>query len=460
MDHKPNQGGHPCFDPAARRTSARVHLPVAPRCNLQCRYCNRQTDCLHESRPGVTSGVLEPGQALEYLHRIVQKIPQTRVVGIAGPGDPLANPDESLETLRLVRRAYPNMLLCLATNGLNLMPYLDDLQGLGVSHVTVTVNAVDPEVGRTIYDWMRYGKRTHTGIEAAEYLWDQQRNAISGLAARGMTAKVNTLVIPGINDAHVEAVARETAALGASFHNLIPLYPVAGTAFGVLKEPDATAMAAARARCRVHLPQMAHCQRCRADAAGLLGEDHPEVAALLAEAQGPVISNSSPASSCGSDCSTTSCAAASTCGSKRSAPAPAPPAVRVRPAARRAAVATLEGALVNLHLGQAPFFTVYEQGGAGWTVVATRPAPAPGGGDDRWLAMAELLADCSAVFVGGAGDRPLQLLGAAGIEVFTVEGLIDDLLDSWSRGDALGPYLRREAHGCAEGCRGGGTGCG
>ncbi|HTH13936.1 MAG TPA: hypothetical protein VMB23_06040, partial [Spirochaetia bacterium] len=92
--------GHPCFDPQARRTSARVHLPVAPRCNLQCRYCNRQTDCLHESRPGVTSGVLSPAQALDYLHRIVEKLPQTRVVGIAGPGDPMANVDETLETLR------------------------------------------------------------------------------------------------------------------------------------------------------------------------------------------------------------------------------------------------------------------------------------------------------------------------------------------------------------------------
>ena len=282
-----NFGGHPCFDPATRHTSARVHLPVAPRCNLQCRYCNRQTDCLHESRPGVTSGVLTPVQALEYLHRVVEKIPQTRVVGIAGPGDPLANPDETLETLRLVKVAYPDLLLCLATNGLTLPPYLDELASLGVSHVTVTINAVDPEVSRNIYDWMRYGRRTHSGIEAAEYLWDQQKTSLEGLVARGIIAKVNTLVIPGINDFHVGQVAHATAGLGASYHNLIPLYPVAGTAFGVLKEPDAETMRQARARCSLYLPQMAHCQRCRADAAGLLGEDHPDVATMLADAKGP-----------------------------------------------------------------------------------------------------------------------------------------------------------------------------
>jgi len=455
VTNKPALGGHPCFDPKARHTSARVHLPVAPRCNLQCRYCNRQTDCLHESRPGVTSGVLTPGQSLDYLHKIVEKIPQTRVVGIAGPGDPMANPEETLETLRLVKAAYPDMLLCLATNGLNLPPYLDELAGLGVSHVTVTVNAVDPEVGRTIYDWMRYGRRTHTGIEAAEHLWEQQKLSLQGLVSRGITAKVNTLFIPGINDFHVGQVAQTVARFGASFHNLIPLYPVAGTPFGVLKEPDPDAMRQARARCGLHLPQMAHCQRCRADAAGLLGEDHPEVAALLAQAKAPVPVAPEPSDCAPSKCAS-GCAVASTCSSRK-----AEPEDRVMPpgAGRRVAVASLEGVLVNLHLGQAPFFAVYQESRGLWTPVDTRKAPEHGGGDDRWLALASTLADCSAVFVSGAGARPLQLLAASGLEVFTVEGLIDDLLGAWGRGDPLGGYLRSEVHACGDGCRGTGNGC-
>jgi len=450
--------GHPCFDPQARRTSARVHLPVAPRCNLQCRYCNRQTDCLHESRPGVTSGVLSPAQALDYLHRIVEKLPQTRVVGIAGPGDPMANVDETLETLRLVRQAYPEMLLCLATNGLNLPPYLDELASVGVSHVTVTVNAVDPEVGRTIYDWMKYGRRTHLGIEAAQHLWEQQRLSIEGLVARGITTKVNTLLIPGINDFHVGQVAQTVARFGASFHNLIPLFPVAGTPFGVLKEPDGEALRQARAHCGLFLPQMAHCQRCRADAAGLLGEDHPEVADLMKAAREPAPEACAP-SRCES-----SCAVATTCATR---PKPQgspeqPQAPASRPRQRpRAAVGTLEGALVNLHLGQAPFFAVYEQSDSGtWDQVEIRRAPPSGGGDDRWLALADLISDCQAIFVSGAGARPLQLLEAAGHRVFTVEGLIGTVLEAWGRGDRLDPYLHTEAHSCGEGCRGTGGGCG
>ena len=49
---------HPCFNASAHRTHGRIHLPVAPRCNLQCKFCNRKFDCVNESRPGVTSGIL------------------------------------------------------------------------------------------------------------------------------------------------------------------------------------------------------------------------------------------------------------------------------------------------------------------------------------------------------------------------------------------------------------------
>ena len=78
---------HPCFNEAARETAARIHLPVAPRCNVQCNFCDRRFDCLNESRPGVTSAVLTPQQAVYYLERAMEKSPAIRVVGIAGPGE-------------------------------------------------------------------------------------------------------------------------------------------------------------------------------------------------------------------------------------------------------------------------------------------------------------------------------------------------------------------------------------
>ena len=78
---------HPCFNRDAHNKFGRIHLPVAPRCNIQCNFCNRKFDCMNESRPGVTSGVLKPEQAVAYLAEVVAKRPEIAVMGIAGPGE-------------------------------------------------------------------------------------------------------------------------------------------------------------------------------------------------------------------------------------------------------------------------------------------------------------------------------------------------------------------------------------
>ena len=114
-------------------TFGRVHLPVAPRCNIQCKFCDRKFDCVNESRPGVASGVLSLFQALAFLDEVLRKKDNISVVGIAGPGDPFANPVETVETLRRVREKYPDMLLCVASNGLNVGPYADDRAQIGGS---------------------------------------------------------------------------------------------------------------------------------------------------------------------------------------------------------------------------------------------------------------------------------------------------------------------------------------
>jgi len=75
---------HPCFSKDAHKKYGRIHLPVAPRCNIQCNFCNRKYDCPNESRPGVTSTVLTPQQALAYLGDVVAKRPEIAVTGIAG----------------------------------------------------------------------------------------------------------------------------------------------------------------------------------------------------------------------------------------------------------------------------------------------------------------------------------------------------------------------------------------
>ena len=111
---------HPCFNEEAKSKYARVHLPVAPQCNIQCNYCNRKYDCVNESRPGVTSGVLTPQKAVSYLKELSNSIDNISVIGIAGPGDPFANPKETMETLRNIHNELPDKIFCLSSNGLGL----------------------------------------------------------------------------------------------------------------------------------------------------------------------------------------------------------------------------------------------------------------------------------------------------------------------------------------------------
>ena len=173
-----NAERHPCFNHDSAGKYARIHLPVAPDCNIQCNYCNRKCDCVNESRPGVTSAVLSPEEALRYLGRVKEKAPHLAVAGIAGPGDPFADPARTLKTLELIHEAYPDLIFCLSTNGLYLYDHIDRLAELGVSHVTLTVNAVDALIGAKIYAWVRHHKRVLRGIEAAQALLDEQLRCI------------------------------------------------------------------------------------------------------------------------------------------------------------------------------------------------------------------------------------------------------------------------------------------
>jgi len=225
-------------------------------------------------------------------------------------------------------------------------------------------------------------------------------------------------VVPGINDDHVSEIARRMAALGADIANCVPLYPVPGTEFGSLSPPGKDRVVAIRAEVAKHLPVMEHCTRCRADAVGLLGEPMPMPVELdLLRAAAP--------------------------------PGEARPCV---------AVATLEGVLVNQHLGEAMRLAVYCRAEDGFRLVETRPAPPPGGGQARWLALAETLHDCRAVLVASAGDAPRKALAEQGIKVVSMEGLIEEGLDAVYRGVEIRAPMRRE-HRCGSGCSGNGQGC-
>src|SRR6266511_4578470 len=123
---------HPCYSEEAHHHYARMHVAVAPACNIQCNYCNRKYDCANESRPGVVSEKLTPEEAVRKVLAVAAEIPELSVVGIAGPGDALANAEATFATLEGIRREAPDLTLCLSTNGLALPANVDRLVAAGV----------------------------------------------------------------------------------------------------------------------------------------------------------------------------------------------------------------------------------------------------------------------------------------------------------------------------------------
>jgi nitrogen fixation protein NifB len=259
---------HPCYSARAAKRYGRIHLSVAPRCNLRCRYCDRRFDCANECRPGVTSRVLAPQEAVEVLASAVRRDPRLRVVGFAGPGDPLAN-EATFQTLELLRGRFPQLSRCLSTNGLLLRERLADLRRSGVDSVTVTMNAVAAGVGAAIYAAVRLNGRVYRDEEGAGVLLERQLAGIAAAVADGMRVKVNAVLIPGVNDTHLPRVARVARTLGVRLMNVMPLYPLGE--FAALPEPAEEDLDQVREECAADMEQMRHCAQCRADAAGLLG---------------------------------------------------------------------------------------------------------------------------------------------------------------------------------------------
>lgn len=275
------QGQHPCFSKSAYQ-AMRLHLPVAPKCNIQCAYCDRKFSCVNESRPGVTTQIISPDEALSLAIKAHRQAPNLTVIGIAGPGDPLANPERTLKTLSLIRQHLPDLILCLSTNGLYLSEHLEQLVEIGVSHLTVTVNAIDPKIGVKIYQRVEQ----ETGEAAAERLCHQQLTGIRSAVAAGMTVKVNSVLIPEINDEHLIDVAKKVRECGAHLFNPIPLLPVAGTTLASCRQPDCSDMEYVRLLLADIIPVMTHCQRCRADAFGVLSQSGT-IADLLKDSEKP-----------------------------------------------------------------------------------------------------------------------------------------------------------------------------
>jgi len=99
--------------------------------------------------------------------------------------------------------------------------------------VTITVCAVDPEIGKRIYSWVSDGNVVYRGLEGASLLLSRQLAAIEKLKQFGITVKVNCIIIPGVNDHHVKAVAKKMKEMGVDLLNCMAMFPNVNTPSGI-----------------------------------------------------------------------------------------------------------------------------------------------------------------------------------------------------------------------------------
>ena len=142
---------HPCYTGGCNQGIVRIHLPVADICNLGCGFCERSI----ENKDGIKSSknAISPQTAIKRLEKLIEEDNEDiKVVGIAGPGEPLFSKN-TFETLKLVKKKHPELTTCLCTNGVNLDETIDKLTNL-LDYLTVTINAYTPETAKEIYKFV------------------------------------------------------------------------------------------------------------------------------------------------------------------------------------------------------------------------------------------------------------------------------------------------------------------
>ena len=387
---------HPCYDESAHRKFARMHLPVAPRCNIQCNYCNRKYDCSNESRPGVTSEVLTPIEASDKVGAVLERIPELKVIGIAGPGDPLAN-EATYETIELISKNYPDLTLCVSTNGLALPGNAKRLYDLGVRFLTITMNALDPEIGARIYGSVIQDNKVLKGVDAARILISKQLKGLEECVALGMVVKINVVMVPGVNVDHIPTLVRKVKEMGAYTVNILPLIPVEGTPFEDYDAPTPEMRKSLMDSCGdLGIKVMRHCKQCRADAIGLLGNDRSSEFA---------------------------------CGSCRSA--------EVRPILLgdmrdAVAIATDDGANVNRGFGNTSSFSIFSLSDGHMIEkvdVDTNRSIVGTGHKEHINSIITSLRSPKYVAVSEIGSYPFKLLDGLGIKVIVTDATIDKVIE-------------------------------
>ncbi len=323
---------------------------------------------------------LFPDEAIAWIDDLIKRGKKVFSVNICDPGDALAAPDTLFSLLGLLEEKHPDCPVKLTTIGLNAASLAKDLADKKVTQVNLCIEAVEKDILKKIYTWIRPGKKTLPLPQAIPLLLQEQKEAITALKQAGINVNIYTTIYPGINDHHINTLAETLVSWGASSITLLPFVPVSEE------------------------------EKLEACETALL-EEAKKAAATHLKITTDVDIHLPPPSG----------------GDFQNATNLIPQPSKERP---NVAVASMSGMDVDLHLGQAAEFLIYgprEDGLA--CLLEKRAAPEGGSGDSRWQALAQTLSDCFALLASHAGQNPQNILSDLGIKILLTEENIEGTVD-------------------------------
>ena len=173
-----------------------LRVSLTDRCNLRCTYC-------------MPAEVFDGGHAFLRKDQLLRRGELDRLIGafvrcgvrklrITG-GEPLLRRG-AVKFLRGLRRFAGLEDLAMTTNGLLLAEFADELAAAGLHRVTVSLDALDPDIFGAMNGRGYHPGRVMAGIAAAR--------------AAGLGVKINMVVQRGVNDGQILPMARHCKSEG------------------------------------------------------------------------------------------------------------------------------------------------------------------------------------------------------------------------------------------------------
>jgi nitrogen fixation protein NifB len=218
--------------------------------------------------------VLELDDVSSYIEDQLGIYPDCKVVGIAGPGDPLSNPKETFGALDIISKNYPDIKKCLCTNGFGVQEYAEMLNGAKLDYITLTINAVNPNTLSQIYSYTNYKGTYYYGEDAGLLIKELQQFAMDFISTiKGIKIKINIVLIPNVNDQELDELIKHLSRYPIDVINIMPFIPVPGTKFEHTRTVTSDEIDRIRdcySKQYQAISFKRDCRRCRADACGLL----------------------------------------------------------------------------------------------------------------------------------------------------------------------------------------------